>query len=566
MELSVFYEISLVIIVAAGVSLVVHLLRQPLIIGYILAGIIAGPLILDIVHSNETIGIFAHFGVSLLLFIIGLGLNPRVVKEVGRAAVAAGCGQVLVTTAGGWLILKALGYEDLVAFYIALALAFSSTIIVLKVLSDKREQNRLWGKISIGFLLVQDIIATLVLVAAAMVTQDSLTWGRIGELAVAGFMLGSGLWLVSTQILPRIRRFIDDSAEFLLLFSLAWGFGVAYLFWQAGFSLEVGALAAGVALANQPYATGVAVRLRTLRDFFIVMFFVNIGANIALEEFWGILPEAVLLSAFVLIGNPLIVMFIMRHLGFSRQTGFKAGLAVSQISEFSLIFIGVIGPTLGVISTRVNNLVILVALITITASSYMMIYSDQLYKRLGPWLHWFEPPHRRQTRPEKIPRLLLIGYRRGGEQFIKAFKRTRRNYMVIDYNPQVIEHLERSNTPHLAGDATDLDLLGEIVLDKVELIVLTLSNFRDTSLLVEYLAQTCPDAIIICSTETPDEATQLYGQGASYVMLPHYLGNQEILKFISDQGISHSAFRRFRTQHLKILSSFKQPPKPRHET
>ena len=566
MELSVFYEISLVIIVAAGVSLVVHLFRQPLIIGYILAGIIAGPLILDIVHSNETVGIFAHFGVSLLLFIIGLGLNPRVVKEVGRAAVAAGCGQVLVTTAGGWLILKALGYEDLVAFYIALALAFSSTIIVLKVLSDKREQNRLWGKISIGFLLVQDIIATLVLVAAAAATQDNLTWGRVGELTVIGFMLGSGLWLVSTQVLPRIRKFIEDSAEFLLLFSLAWGFGVAYLFWQAGFSLEVGALAAGVALANQPYATGVAVRLRTLRDFFIVMFFVNIGANIALEEFWGILPEAVLLSAFVLIGNPLIVMFIMRHLGFSRQTGFKAGLAVSQISEFSLIFIGVIGPTLGVISTRVNNLVILVALITITVSSYMMIYSDQLYKRLGPWLHWFEPPHRRQTRPDKIPRLLLIGYRRGGEQFIKAFKRTRRDYVVIDYNPQVIEHLERSNTPHLAGDATDLDLLGEIVLDKVELIVLTLSNFRDTSLLVEYLAQTCPDAIIICSTETPDEATQLYGQGASYVMLPHYLGNQEILKFISDQGISHSAFRRFRTQHLKILSSFKQPPKHRHET
>ena len=565
MELSVFYEISLVIAVAAGASLIMRLLKQPLIIGYILAGVVAGPLVFDVVHSNDTIATFAHFGISLLLFIIGLGLNPKVVKEVGRAAIAAGCGQVLITTAGGWLILKALGYSDLPAFYIALALSFSSTIIVLKILSDKREQNRLWGKISIGFLLVQDIIATIVLVAAALSTQNSLSWDRIGELAIAGVLLVGSLWLVSSHILPRLRQLIAGSAEFLLLFSLAWGFGIAYLFLRAGFSLEVGALAAGIALAGQPYATGVSIRLRTLRDFFIIMFFVNIGAEIGLDGFWGLLPEALLLSAFVLVGNPLIVMLIMRHLGFSRQTGFKSGLAVSQISEFSLIFIALVGPSLGLVAGRVHNLVILVALITIAVSSYMMIYSDQLYQRLGPHLRWFEPKHKRQTRPEKVPRLLLIGYRRGGEQFIKAFKKIRRHYLVIDYNPQVIEHLEQSSVPHLAGDATDLDLLGEIVLDKVELVVLTLSDFRDTELLIDYLSQVCPQAVIICSTDTPDEATQLYARGASYVMLPHYIGNQQILNFITDKGISHHAFRRFRNQHLKILSSFK-PPDPDQTT
>lgn len=559
MQLPGFYEISLIIAIAAVASLAMRLLKQPLIIGYILTGVIAGPLVFDIVHSNDTIEAFAHFGVSLLLFIIGLGLNPKIIKEVGRAAVAAGCGQVLLTTAGGWLILRALGYGDLPAFYIALALAFSSTIIVIKILSDKREQNRLWGKISIGFLLVQDIIATIVLVAAALATQDNLSWDRIGELLVGGTLLITSLWLVSTRVLPRLRSFIAGNAEFLLLFSLAWGFGIAYLFLKAGFSLEVGALAAGIALANQPYAASASVRLRTLRDFFIIMFFVNIGAEIALDGFWRLLPEALLLSGFVLIGNPLIVMVIMRHLGFSRQTGFKSGLAVSQISEFSLIFIALIGPSLGLISDRVHNLVILVALITIAASSYMMIYSDQLYRRLRPWLGWFEPRHKRQTRPEQVPRMLLIGYRRGGEQFIKAFQKIRRHYLVIDHNPQVVEHLEQADIPHLAGDATDLDLLGEVVLDKVELVVMSLSNFRDTELLIGHLAQTCPKAVIICSTDTPDEATRLYARGASYVMLPHYIGNQQILKFITDKGISHHAFRRFRSQHLKILSSF-QPP------
>ena len=557
MDLPVFYEISLVIITAMLISLVIRLLKQPMIIGYILAGVVSGPLILDIVHSNETIDIFAHFGVSLLLFIIGLGLNPRVVKEVGRAAVAAGCGQVLITTAGGWLILRALGYTDLVAFYIALALAFSSTIIVLKILSDKKEQNRLWGKISIGFLLVQDIIAAIVLVAAAAATQDGWSGTQIAELAVAGVLLGGSLWLMATQVLPRFRNFIASNAEFLLLFSLAWGFGIAYLFLQAGFSLEVGALAAGIALANQPYATGVAVRLRTLRDFFIIMFFVNIGANIEIQGFWSLLPEAVLLSAFVLIGNPLIVMFIMRHLGFTRQTGFKSGLAVSQISEFSLILIGLVGPSLGIISGRINNLVIMVALITITVSSYLIIYSDQIYNRVGPWLKWFEPKYNRQTRPEKVPRLLLIGYKKGGDQFINAFHRIGRHYLVVDHNPQVIELLEQSNIPHLAGDATDLDLLSEITLDKVEMIVLTLSDYKSTELLIDYLAENCPKAVIICSTDTPEEAGRLYDKGASYVMLPHYIGNQQVLKFITSKGISRQAFHRFRSQHLKFLSNLK---------
>ncbi len=557
MDLPVFYEISLVIITAMLISFVVRLLKQPMIIGYILAGVVSGPLFLDVVHSNETIAIFAHFGVSLLLFIIGLGLNPRVVKEVGRAAVAAGCGQVLITTAGGWLILKGLGYTDLVAFYIALALSFSSTIIVLKILSDKKEQNRLWGKISIGFLLVQDIIAAIVLVAAAAATQDGWSSSQIAELAIAGLLLGGSLWLMATQVLPRFKNFIASNAEFLLLFSLAWGFGIAYLFLQAGFSLEVGALAAGIALANQPYATGMAVRLRTLRDFFIIMFFVNIGANVEIQGFWNLLPEAVLLSAFVLIGNPLIVMFIMRHLGFTRQTGFKAGLAVSQISEFSLILIGLVGPSLGVISGRVNNLVILVALITITVSSYLMIYSDQIYNRVGPWLKWFEPKYNRRTQPEKVPRLLLIGYKKGGDQFINAFHRIGRHYLVIDHNPQVVEQLEQSNIPHLAGDATDLDLLGEVTLDKVEMIVLTLSDYRSTELLIDYLSENCPKAIIICSTDTPEEAARLYDKGASYVMLPHYIGNQQVLKFITSKGISRQAFHRFRSQHLKFLSNLK---------
>ena len=326
----VFWELSLVIIVVLVVSLIMRLLRQPLLIGYIIAGVLVGPLVLNIVHAADTIDIFAHLGIALLLFIIGLGLSPRMIKDVGKAATYTGVLQVVFTSGVGWLILRGLGYEPLVALYVAVALAFSSTIIVLKLLSDKREHHRLYAKISIGFLLVQDICATVLLIAVTALNSDDLSGHLIYELIGKGLVIGGSLYLVAVYGLPRLKNFISSNQEFLFIFALAWGLGVGALFDQSGLSLEVGALAAGVALANQQYASEIAARLRPLRDFFIIMFFVALGTAVELAILSTILPQAILLSLFVLIGNPLIVMVIMGSLGFTKKTGFKAGLSGSS--------------------------------------------------------------------------------------------------------------------------------------------------------------------------------------------------------------------------------------------
>ena len=550
-----FLELSLVIITVFLVSVFMRLLRQPLLIGYILAGVIVGPLVLNIVHASDTLDVFAHFGIALLLFIIGLGLNPKIIRDVGKTASLTGVAQIVFTTGVGWLIVRSFGYDPLVSLYIAVALAFSSTIIVLKLLSDKKESHRLYAKISIGFLLVQDICASLLLLVVAALNREELGIELAYELPVKGFVLAAGLWLTGAWLLPKLRGLISSSQEFLFIFAIAWGLGVGALFNGIGFSLEVGALAAGVTLASQPYAAEIASRLRPLRDFFIIMFFVSLGTAVQFGALTDILPQAILLSLFVLIGNPLIVILIMGFLGFTKKTGFKAGLMVAQISEFSLIFIALatIGLSQG-LSDRILSLLTLVALITITFSSYMIIYADRLYGFLAHLLGIFERKNiRQQAVIGQPPELLLIGYTKGGEQFVKAFKALGRPYLIVDYNPAIIEQLEQSSLPHAYGDISDLELVEELGLHQAKLLISILNDFDVNRFLARHLGQKNPETIFICSADSPKQATELYGLGAAYVMLPHYIGGERILNFIKKSGIDKQAFARYRDKHLLLL-------------
>ena len=554
---NVFLELSIVIIIVLLVSLVMRILKQPLIIGYILAGVLVGPLVFNVVHASDTLDVFAHFGIALLLFIIGLGLNPKIIKEVGKTATLTGVAQIFFTTALGWLIVRGLGYDPLISLYIAIALAFSSTIIVLKLLSDKKEHHRLYAKISIGFLLVQDICATLILIAVAALNNEDLGASLVYGLIWKGFLLAFGLWLMGFLILPRFKRLISGNQEFLFVFAIAWGLGIGALFHETGFSLEVGALAAGVTLASQPYATEIASRLKPLRDFFIIMFFVSLGTAIEFSVLGEIIPQSILLSLFVLIGNPLIVMIIMGVLGFTKKTGFKAGLAVAQISEFSLIFIALVATNLDeTLAQKTISLITIIALITITLSSYMIIYSDKIYNFISHTLGVFEKKNvKSEKRVGGEAELLLIGYTKGGEQFIQAFKALKKPYLVVDYNPEIVEHLERRNLPHTYGDISDLELVEELGLHKVKLLVSTINDLEINLFLISYVQERKLDTIFICSADTPAQASKLYDLGASYVMLPHYIGGEKVLSFIKRTGINKEAFLKYRNKHLMSLNN-----------
>lgn len=553
--MNIFTEISILLGFSAGVALLMRRMGQPLIIGYILTGILVGPAGFGLVHSTETIEVLGSFGITLLLFIVGLNLNPKEIKEVGRISLMTGIGQIAFTSMIGFGLARMLGFAPVAAFYIAVALTFSSTIIILKLLTDKKEQNKLYGKIAIGFLLVQDIVAAFALLAVSAVGAGGLSYGALLLLGLKGVALFAGVALVSLFVIRRLTVFLSRSQELLFLFAIAWGFGVATLSYEMGFSLEVGALFAGVALASMPYAQEVGARLRPLRDFFIVVFFIALGAGLNITGISSLAWQAAVLSLLLLIGNPIIVMTIMGAMGYTKRTGFKAGLTVAQIGEFSIIFM-LLGQRHGQVGESAVALVTIVGIITIAISSYMITYSDRLYTLLERYLGLFERNNlKKEQDSHRRHEAILLGYRRGGSKFIKLFKNLGKEYVVIDYDPDAISRMHNQSVPYVYGDATDVELLEEIGLEKVQLIISNITHFGTNAGLLKLLERSNHRAVSICHADTVEEANRLYGLGATYVMLPHYIGSDQISMFIKKNGLNKTAFKKFRDKQLEYLQS-----------
>lgn len=555
MHQNIFAELSLVIALAAGISMIMRLIRQPLIIGHILTGIIVGPSVLHLVKSPETIEIFASIGIALLLFIIGLGLNPKVIKEVGKVSAITGVIQVLFIAGVGGLAGIVLGFGKTESVFFGLALAFSSTIIILKLLSDKKEQSRLYGKVVIGLLLIQDIIAVLSLLLVTSKSNGGFSPSQLGILLAKGTLITIPVVFIGNIVLPKMHKLIAGSPEFLFLFALGWGFGIAALFEQAGFSLEIGALLAGVSLASLPYAQEISARLRPLRDFFIVVFFITLGTQLTFGHIALLLPAIIMGSFIVIILKPIIVLAIMGLLGYTKRTSFKAAISTAQVSEFSLVLL-LLGNSQGMVSQNLVVIITIIALISIACSAYLIIYSDSLYKLADKYFTLFE---RRKTHFEQDGRhrydLVLFGYRKGGHEFLKTFQSLGKPFVVVDYDPEVIDMLEHLKVNFLYGDAGDIELLDEIGLERSKLVVSTITDYSTTSVLLPLILSRNPGLVVICHAESKQQADQLYDLGASYVMMPHFLGSKKISDFIKHSGIKKSEFKKFREQHLAYLHS-----------
>lgn len=552
---SVFTELSIVMVISVLISLVMRIVRQPMIIGHVLTGIIVGPIAFHIIKSPETFEVFGQFGIALLLLIVGIGLNPRVIREVGKIAALIALCKVLITTSIGYIISRLLGYDQTTALYIGIALSFSSTIIILKLLTDKKEQNRLYGKISVGFLLVEDLIATVVLIGVSATGNGGVSLTDFAGLLLKSILIIVGVVIVRGLVLPKLSSIIARSQEFLFIFAIGWSLGLATLFSKLGFSLEIGALLAGITMASQPYAQEVSSRLKPLRDFFIVLFFISLGSHLELQHISTVLPTALLFSGLVLIANPIIVMTVMGLSGYTKKSSFKVGIAGAQISEFSFILL-LLANQLGQITESTVSLITITALITIAVSTYVIIYSDKLYGLFERYLRLFE---RQKVRTEKEHikhyDLVLIGYQKGGNEFLKVFKQLHHSYVVIDYDPSVIDVLEHNDTNFLYGDVTDPELLNEIDLERAKLIVSNISDIPINQFLLNWLSTHNPNAVFICTADSIEEAAELYGLGAAYVMLPHYIGSEKIGAFIKKSGLKKSEFKKYREQHLAYLQS-----------
>jgi Kef-type K+ transport system membrane component KefB/voltage-gated potassium channel Kch len=562
MHNDVFTQLSLVIAVASVVSLIMRVLHQPLIMGYILTGIVVGPSVLGLIHDKEAFDTFSEIGIALLLFIIGLELSVAVVRRLGKPVILTAL--ALLSTVGtlGYLLGVAFHFTQQEAILMGLALFFSSTIIIAKVLSDKKELARLNGQIAIGVILIDDIIATFALLFVAAQSGDPLSSLDIGLLVLKGIAVIIVLFICGTKLLPPITRYVAKSQELLFLFALAWGFGVASIVNAIGFSVEVGALFAGVTLAHLPYTHQIGARLKPLRDFFIILFFISLGERLQLDNLAAGIVPALILSAIVIAVKPIVVMTSLGLLGYTKRTSFKTGINLSQISEFSIILI-VLANAGGLVGDKLSAVVTLVAIITIAISTYLMKYDDWLYTRLENKLRLFERSETKEkTQSAKSYELILFGYRFGGHKLLKTFHSMKQPYIVVDYDPEVIEELSKKHIPHIYGDVADPELLNEINLESTKLIINTIDDHVVNTSIARYVRRHNKKTVLICYANDHDEAAELYKLGVTYVLLPNFLGSEHLNNFIVENGIRKKSFEKWRKEHLEEMNQtgeFLQP-------
>ena len=445
-----FVDLIQILGVATIAAVAATLLRQPIVVAFIFVGVIVGPAGLALVPEDSAfVDIFGRVGIALLLFVVGLKLDPALIRTAGFVAVVSGLGQVIITTVLGFLITFAFGVDLLAAFYISLALTFSSTVIIVKVLSDRREIDSLHGRIALGILIVQDIVVILALTLLSGLEGaegSESTLEQLGLSLLRGAALVAVMIIVARFLIPLIEPRMLATPEVLVLGGISWAVLMAAGATWAGLSPEMGAFMAGVVLATKRPRQLVAARLTTVRDFLLLFFFVSLGVHLELADLRDQILPALGLSLFVLVGNPLIVMGIAVAMGFRARTGLFAGMALAQISEFSFVLMA-LGLDLGHVDESSLALVTLVGLITFAASTYMITYSHQIYRFAQPVLNRIERrvAHREDEildEADEPVEVIVFGTGRLGTVILSRLREIGVEAMGVDFDPVAVRRLQ----------------------------------------------------------------------------------------------------------------------------
>ncbi len=544
------FEIGVMLIVAAILAFIVKLFKQPLIPAYILTGILIGPLLFGLIENQELILSLSEIGVAFLIFTAGLEINFKKLKQVGKAATFGGILQIAGLFTLAFFISIWLGLIGKAPIYVGLVVAFSSTMVVIKLLYDQKELNSLHGRIIIGILLIQDIAA---IAALAILTTDF-------TLASIGISLGKALIFAVIAILlsKAINPVFKKAARFpelLLLTSISFLFLFAIGSVMASLSIVIGAFFAGVALANSDYKLEIEGKISPLRDFFAIIFFVALGMQLQVISNNFIILLMVLLLL-VIIVKPLILMFLIRIFGYKKRTAFLTGNSLAQTSEFSLVIV-TLGYSLGHISIGLFSTLILLTIVTMSLTTYFIGYERKLFTWFSWPLNIFNKIKSKEEELEYIKKdgnkIIIFGCHRMGSLFLKEFKQTNKDIIVVDYNPEIIRALINKKIPCIYGDFVNNEVLDRIDVRNSKMIISTIPDIEDNLLLIKKTRKLNNKVLIIVVANRISEALELYKAGASYVIIPQVIGGQRAFETV--QKITNKkGLKKLKEKHIKYLN------------
>jgi Kef-type K+ transport system membrane component KefB len=557
----IFLELAVVLALATGLGGLARALKQPTLLGYIATGLIVGPLGLLQLNHGEVLDTLAQFGIAFLLFLAGMEMNFSELRHVGRSAIVIGISQIAFTGAIGYLLATLLGMTPLYALYVGLTLSFSSTIIVIKLLSEKKALDSLHGKLVVGVLLVQDFIALGALILLSGLSGPQVEPSRLPLALGLTFAKGAALLVVSLlmgkYVMPKLLHRLAGSQEVLFLASLTWGLGLAALadLPSVGLTIEIGSFMAGVALSESVEHFQIMSRVRPLRDVFAVTFFITLGSKLVLAGTSAHLLPIILLSLFVLIVKPVLVMVTMGLIGYRARTSFMTGIAIAQVSEFSLIVMA-LSLRIGHTDQGLVSIITAVALITILVSSYLILHAENLYAWLSPFLKKtieYSAKHEKHIRDASLKNhIVLVGAHRVGHNILRALEDLHKTFIVVDFNPDVVLHLERRGIHALYGDIADPDIQDAAGFDTARAVISTVPSLNESAHLLARLKKSNPRAKVILTASTELDAVALYERGADYVILPHFAGGMQLGRLLEEDKTLRT-LPKLREQDLAII-------------
>ncbi|MDP2909356.1 MAG: cation:proton antiporter [Nanoarchaeota archaeon] len=552
---NLFFAIGIIIILATLLGYFARLIRQPLIPAYIIAGVVLGPLGLGFIKDAEAIKSLSEIGIAFLLFIVGLEIDLKKLRTVSRVSIFGGVLQVILTFISGFFLAILLGFNQITSIYAGLIVAFSSTMVVVKLLSDKEELDTLHGRIILGILLIQDLLVILALSVMATFTQFSYT--VLISAATKGIILLAVSVLISKYLLPPFFRFAAKSEELFFLLAVSVCFSFALLAYLMGFSIIIGAFIAGVGLASLPYNIDIIGRVMSLKDFFSTIFFISLGMQLVVIGKGMILP-LIALTLFVVLLKPLIVMVITSIFGYERRTSFLTSMSLGQVSEFSLVMVTLAYYQFSHVTQEFFSMIVLLTVITITMTSHFIKHDNPIYRKLSDFLTIFEKLSIDQKKLEykrrnHNPQIVIFGCHRMGHIFLDALRKAYKSILVVDFNPEVIDSLMKKKIPCLYGDIMNTEILDSIDIENLKMIISTVPDETDNKFLIEYVKSENPKVKIFVTSNHTQQAIDLYEAGADYVILPHILGGKKVSGFLADVVDEKKDLKEIRNKHLKEL-------------
>lgn len=561
MDQTYLLEFGAVLIVAAVLGAFARLFKQPLILAYLVSGILIGPFALGVINEPKIIETFASIGIIFLLFLIGLELNPKKLLEIGNTALIAGFFQILFSGIFYFIAVKIIGYSSTASAYMAVALAFSSTAIIITLLSNKNDLDTLHGKLLVGILLVQDFVAIFLLTIMSGINSsgDNPAILQLStQIIFRAIILFISIFLISKYVFPPIFRRIARSHELLFITPLAWCFFLSIVALSLGFSAEIGAFLAGVSLATLPYSHHIASKTRPLRDFFIMIFFIFLGTNLVFKNIETIIIPAIAISLLVLIINPIVVTLVLSFMGYRRRTVFLTGISLTQISEFAFIVVA-LGIKSNILPKEALTLVSMVAVITVFVSTYLYSASNKIYSRISPLLNKIKEIHKAKDiynlKDEIKDHIVLIGYHRMGTILFEALKAKGETVAVIDYDPKRIQELIDRNEICTYADAVDHDIIEELNLKKAKMVISTIEKIEENQLVMETYRVVNKKLKVILTAQNIEEAEELYQLGADLVVVPSLISGDYLAYLLGRINKKEITIEQLKSKELESIAN-----------